>query len=271
MFSLFWHELLNRRSAVLGWSVGLIFFGYIYLGIYPSMADQMSAFDLTAVPFYEAMGVTDMASFEGYAAGTFINFLPIILAIYAITTGTAALAGEEDDGTLELLATLPLPRWHIVVAKAAAIGLVLLVVLLITSLGLMGIFISIQDEIVTVVQTADWLPLTLAAWPLTMAFGMISLFLGTITPNRRMAGALATLFFLGNYFGHAVTGMSAAYEGWRPWFLFHYYDNSRAVFTNGVSGGDMALLTGVAVLGLGLALLAFQRRNLMVGAWVWRS
>jgi ABC-2 type transport system permease protein len=270
MFSLLWHELVSRRTAILGWSIGLIFFGFTYLGIYPSMADQMSAFDLSAIPMYEAMGVTDMASFEGYAAGTFINFLPIILAIYAIVTGTATLAGEEDDGTLELLVTLPLPRWQIVLVKALAIGLVLLVVLLITAVGLMGIFISIQNDITTTVQTADWLPLVLAAWPITMAFGMISLFFGAIAPNRRMAGVMGTVFFLANYFGHAVTGLATAYEGWRPFFLFHYYDNSRAVFSEGVSGADMALLVGVAAVGFALALLAFQRRNLMVGTWVWR-
>lgn len=270
MFSLFWHELLTRRWAMIGWAIGLTSFGFIYLGIYPSMADQMSAFDLSAIPMYEAMGVTDMASFEGYAAGTFVNFLPILLSIYAITTGTVALAGEEDDGTLELLVTLPLSRWQIGLVKALAIIVTLLIILLGTSIGIMAIFASIQGEIVTEIQTADWLLITLAAWPLALAFGMASLLLGAIAPNRRTAGALATVFFLANYFGHAVTGMATAYEGWRPWFLFHYYNNTRTVFTDGLAGGDAAVLLVVALLFGALALFAFQRRNLMVGVWVWR-
>lgn len=270
MFSLFWHELLTRRWAMLGWAIGLTSFGFIYIGIYPSMADQMSAFDLTAIPMYEAMGVTDMASFEGYAASTFVNFLPILLSIYAITTGTATLSGEEDDGTLELLVALPLPRWQIALVKALAIAVTLLVILLLTSIGIMAVFLSIQGEIVTTIQTADWIFVSLAAWPLALAFGMASLLLGTLAPNRRTTGALATVFFLANYFGHAVTGLSTAYEGWRPWFLFHYYNNTRTAFTDGLAGGDVAVLLTVALLFGALALFAFQRRNLMVGVWVWR-
>lgn len=270
MLNLLWYELRGRRTAMIGWSIGLILFAFTYLGIYPSMADQMSAFDLSAIPLYEALGVQDMASFEGYASGTFVNFLPIILGIYAVVAGTGALAGEEDEGTLELLVALPLPRWQIVLTKALAIALTVLVVLLVTAVGVMGIFASIQNEITTTVQTADWLRIALAAWPITMALGMISLFCGVIAPNRRTASVLAALAFMVNYFGHAITGLADAYKGWRPFFLFSYYDNTRTAFSNGFVWGDAAVLLAVALLFLGLTLFAFQKRNLTVGAWVWR-
>ncbi len=270
MLSLLWHEIYSRRLDILGCGLGLTAFAAIYLGIYPSMADQMALFDLSAVPFYEAMGVTDMASFEGYAAGTFVNFLPILLAIYAITTGTGMLAGEEDEGTLEILVTLPLPRWQIVLAKGLALGIALLLVLLITAVGVISIFLYIQNDITTTIQTTDWLPIVFAAWPLTFAFGMASLFFGTIAPNRRKAGMLATLFFLVNYVGHTVAGMSATYRNWQKFFLFDYYDNSRLVFSEGIAVTDLLLVTIFALLCLALTIVAFQRRNLMVGAWIWR-
>jgi ABC-2 type transport system permease protein len=99
----------------------------VYVGIYPSLAEQMAAFQARSgytADSTRPLGVTDMTSFEGYVAGTFINFLPLIIGIYALTTGTQALAGEEDRGTLENLAVLPLARWQLVVAKAGAMTLV---------------------------------------------------------------------------------------------------------------------------------------------------
>ncbi len=270
MLSLLWHEFYSRRTDILGWSLGLSMFALVYLGLYPSMADQMAVFDLSDLAFYEALGVADMATFEGYASGTVINLLPIILVVYAISTGTGALAGQEDDGTLELIVTLPLPRWQIVLVKAVGIALALLAIVLLTAVVVMAIFAGIQNEITTTIEVWDWLPLMLAIWPLTLAFSMASLLFGAIAPTRRMAGMLATVFVLANYAGDAVTNMSPTYEAWQVFFLFHYYDNTSAAFSEGVFVGGAVLLLGLAVLFWATAVVVFQRRNLMVGKWVWQ-
>lgn len=270
MLSLLWHEFYSRRADIIGWTIGLSLFALTYLGLYPSMADQMALFDLSDLAFYEALGVSDMATFEGYASGTVVNLLPIILVVYAIITGTGALAGQEDDGTLELIVTLPLPRWQIVLVKAAGIALALLAIVLLTTGSVMGIFAGIQNEITTVIELGDWVPIMLAVWPLTLAFGMFSLLLGAIAPTRRMAGVLGMVFFLVNYVGDAVTNMTTTYEAWQPLFLFHYYDNSSAVFTEGIVLGNSVVLLVVAGLFLTTAVVIFQRRDLMVGNWVWQ-
>lgn len=270
MLSLLWHEFYSRRIDILGWSLGLASFALVYLGLYPSMADQIAVFDLSELAFYEALGVTDMATFEGYASGTVVNLLPIILVVYAISTGTGALIGQEDDGTLELIVTLPLPRWQIVLVKAAGIALALLAIVLLTTASVMGIFAGIQNEITTVIELRDWVPIMLAIWPLTLAFSMASLLFGAIAPTRRMAGVLGTVFVLANYAGDAVTNMTTTYEAWQPLFLFHYYDNSSAVFTEGIVLGNSVALLVVAGLFLTTAVVIFQRRDLMVGNWVWQ-
>jgi ABC-2 type transport system permease protein len=271
MLKLLWHELFTRRWEILGWGIGLSGFAWMYLGLYPSMQDQMAAFDLSEIAFYEAIGVTDMVSFEGYAAGTVVNLLPIILAVYAITTSTWALAGEEDAGTLEMLVTLPLPRWQIVLTKALGIALALLLICLLAAVGAMSVFAFIASDITTIIeQPTAWIPIMLSAWPLTLAFGFAAFAFGAITPSRSVANMFGTIFFLGSYIGKAVTSMTTDYEALRPLFLFHYYDNTRAVFTDGINLGNQAILLTVALVFLALTLLAFQRRNLTVGRWVWR-
>ena len=65
MLRLIWQELKFRRHAILGWGLGLCFFPIVYIGIYPSVADQMQGF--ADLELYKAMGMS---------IGTFISNRP---------------------------------------------------------------------------------------------------------------------------------------------------------------------------------------------------
>ena len=109
MLSLLLHEIRSRRGAIIGWAIGLTLFALMYTTIYPEMQDQMAS--LADLSVYQAMGI-EVATFEGYLGTSVIGFVPILLGVYAILTSTTTLAGEEDDGTLEMLLTTRLPRWQ---------------------------------------------------------------------------------------------------------------------------------------------------------------
>ncbi|MEZ4518915.1 MAG: ABC transporter permease subunit [Chloroflexota bacterium] len=132
------------------WGVALSMIPVIYIGLYPAFADQLSNFtEMLDLPFYQALGI-QMGTFEEYMASTATNLIPLILAIYAVTTGTAALAGEEEDGRLELIVALPIPRWQIVAVKAVAIGITLLIILAITGAGAALTLLALGDQVETV-------------------------------------------------------------------------------------------------------------------------
>lgn len=224
MLNLLWQELRARRSAMLIWGVALSMIPVIYIGLYPAFADQLSNFtEMLDLPFYQALGI-QMGTFEEYMASTATNLIPLILAIYAVTTGTAALAGEEEDGRLELIVALPIPRWQIVAVKAVAIGITLLIILAITGAGAALTLLALGDQVETVVTPFKLFTSLVAAWPLEMAFAMISLFLGAFCSTRRIATGLAILTVLGSYFGNNMTGFIEALEPLKGLFLFDYYD-----------------------------------------------
>ena len=95
MFRLLLQELKFRRSAILWWSLGLLFFPLVYIAIYPSVAEEMAG--LADLEIYKAMGVS-LGTFGDWIGSILIVFLPLVAAIYAITNGTGTLAGEEEDG-----------------------------------------------------------------------------------------------------------------------------------------------------------------------------
>jgi ABC-2 type transport system permease protein len=270
MLRLLLQELRFRRGAIIGWGLGLCFFPVVYVGLYPTFADQMAGFqEILELPVYQAMGMT-MASFEGYMASTVTNLVPLILCIYAVLNGTGTLAGEEDSGRLEMIVALPIPRWQIVAVKAVALGVALLLILAITA-GAAGITLAtLEGQVETQVTPVGLFLNLLAAWPLAMAFAMISLFLGAFSPNRRTASMIATVLVIASYLGSNLTGLITSLEPFENLFLFRFYEATAEGLERGQQAGNTLVLLAAALVAFGVAVFFFQRRNLTVGAWPWQ-
>lgn len=267
MLSLLKYEITSRWVSVLGWGIGLFLFGTIYLSIYPDIAEQIAA--LSDWSIYQAMGF-DVGTFEAYIGSTVVLFIPVILGIYSIVTSTQTLAGEEDDGTLELLLAMPLHRWQIVCAKALAIGLATFLILAIAGAGsglvLKGLKVSVEVNI----TFQQLFIAVINGWPLTIVIVMMGLFLGAYLPNRRMAALTLTVIFIASYFIEPLAIHVESLAPIRPYSLFTYLDSSSNVFRVGVHAKDVLTLLGVAAVFFVLALLSFQRRNVTVGGWPWQ-
>ena len=84
MFKLLLDELRNRRTAIIGWSIGIaIFAGYVII-LYPEFAEPLQNFNIDDIAIYEAMGdFGDIGSFKGFISAEVFTFLPLLLAVYA--------------------------------------------------------------------------------------------------------------------------------------------------------------------------------------------
>lgn len=270
MFRLFFQELRFRRNAIIGWGLGLSIFPILYVGLYPSFADQMATFqEMMDIALYQALGIS-MYSFESYIASTVTNLVPLILSIFAVTNATGTLAGEEDHGRLELIAALPIPRWQIVVVKSAAVGIALLLILSVVGVSGALTILAIADQVDMTVTAWDVFLNLLASWPLVMSFAMVSLFLGVLAPNRRTAATIATFLVIASYLGNNLVGMVSSLEQIQFLFPFHYYDATAQGFVDGQQLGDVMVLLGIAVFSLILAVFAFGWRRITVGSWAWQ-
>jgi ABC-2 type transport system permease protein len=108
--SLLLHELRVRRGAIVGWALGLGLFLSLYTTIYRFLPAEVREMDVRALAFLNSLGIQTFATFEGFILGTAFNFGPLLVGLFGVIIGVGALAGEEDEGTLELLAALPVSR-----------------------------------------------------------------------------------------------------------------------------------------------------------------
>lgn len=268
MGSLLRHEIKKKIVAIVGWGIGLVAFGAIYIGVYPQMAEQMA--ELAQLPMYEALGVS-LGTFRGYLASTVFGFLPLLLGIYTIGVSTETLAGEEGAGTLELILAMPLTRWKILSAKAAAIGVATAGIILIAAAGNALVLHATGQAVEIDVGPMTYFSVVLSTWPITIAFSMFALFVGTVVPSRRIAVVSVTVLFVASYFWENVCGMVESLESLKWISLFSYLDSTAEVFVRGVRPADVAVLLGATALFYLLALFFFARRNITTGAWPWQQ
>jgi ABC-2 type transport system permease protein len=268
MFNLLIHEIRSRWRAILGWSFSLILYGAAYILIFPARLFEQLKF-LKELPIYKLVGI-QLGSIEGYMASIVLVYIPILLGIYCIIASTSTLAGEEDNGTLELIVAMPLSRWQIFTAKAMALSFVVLFITIIASIG--NAFVLAVIKINTPINVTPFGLFTalMSSLPLAFGFIMIGLFLGAILPNRRLSATVMTVFFIASFFGENIAGMVKSLEPLRYFSLFNYYNTTETIFTEGTKLSNILILLGIAAVFYILALICFSRRNITVGAWPWQ-
>ncbi len=236
---------------------------------YPALPVEMRNLDLESIELYRAFGNLTMATFEGYIGSTIFHFFAVLIGVLAIVTGSSVLAGEEDSGTLELQLALPLTRWQLVTAKTLALAAISLLVLGVAGMAAVIVFLFIRDQLTTALDAGDLFRATVAHWPLVFLFQTLSLWLGTVTPTRRVALALATVILVVSFLGYNLAGMSSDLEYLRPLSPFHYRPATPETLNEGSAGGDLAVVLAAAILFYGLAVVCFNRRDVTTGAWPW--
>ena len=269
MFNLFKHELISRWRVILLGGIWLALFASMYILIFPEIASELEG--LAGIAIYRAMGI-DMGSFAGFIASVVIQIMPIVLGVYVIFIATGTLAGEEENGTLELVVAMPIPRWRIVAMKAAALLIVIFLMMVILGLGsalALG-YISSTTELVIDVDPSQLFVALLGAYPLMVAIFGVGLFLGAFMPSRRLALAVMFVLYLASYIANSIALMVQSMEWLRSVSLFSYVNSTSSVFTEGLNAGNMLFLLAVGLVFIGLAMWSFQGRNITVGQWPWQ-
>ena len=118
--------LADQSRSLVVWAVSAVLLVGMYVAVWPSVRDQPSMKDfLDQMPkafrsLFAASGA-DMSSPVGYVQIELLSFMgPLLVLVYAITAGVAAVSGEEDHHTLDLLMSNPVGRGRLVLERFAA-------------------------------------------------------------------------------------------------------------------------------------------------------
>ncbi|WP_328709435.1 ABC transporter permease subunit [Microbispora hainanensis] len=259
-------SLGEYRRALIGWTVGLCAFLTMYISIYAGFMDDPEAFSAQAVAKYPGAfrdlmgGMSDIATGRGYLQAVAYQLLgPLLFTMCAAILGNRAIAGPEENKTLELTLTLPIDRRRLLLERWAALALGLLIVAVVT-LAVATVAASAADMNV---PFGKILAAHTGLFLLVLFFGTLTLCVGAASGRRQVALAVTGVWGVAGYIVETM-GRNVDAISWLRWISpSHYYLDGRPLYEGWPYGDYLVLLGATAVL-LMTALLAFERRDVGV-------
>jgi len=261
--SVFGKTVRDQRRGLMWWTFGLVALSAMMVGLYPTVRESAAALNQYIEKMPEAMkslfgGFSDYTTPAGYLKTELFNFmLPVIFLVFAIGAGARAIAGEEERGTLDVLAATPVSRRRILLEKADAMVVtsVYLGVVQWAGIAVVARIAGVHVGLIGLAQQMVSLVL------LAVALGALALAIGSARGRTRglpvaVAASVAVLTYLVNALADVVTWLRP-FRAITPW---HYYSGHDPI-VRGLQPLHVGVLLGIALTCVAIAVAAFERRD----------
>jgi ABC-2 type transport system permease protein len=258
---LYRRALGDSWRSLIGWSLGVGAAIALYVPLFPSIGgnpDVQALLDTMPPELVSAIGYDSIGTGAGYVHSTFYGLIGFALIVIAATSwSTAAIAGDEETGSLELTLAHGVTRAQVVLERAAAVftrllWLAVLSVLLVLALN-DGAGLEIEFGNL-VAEAAAFLGLAM----LSAAFGLA---VGALTGRRVFATTAAAGVAVLGYALNAVANQSEDLDWLHAWTPYGWAYGELPL-RNGADWPGLALLYGVSAALVAVATLALNRRDI---------
>jgi len=246
-------RLTSAGAAAFGLVAVLVIVG----ALFPAVGDTIGKLNLPR-GVSQLLGGADYATLTGWFRSEIgAVYGPLVIGAVAITSASAVTAGEEEDRILALVLAHPITRARLVLAKAVAMGALVVIVAVGAWVGLL-IGVALGGGGIGIGHMAAF-AVHLAFFGL--ALGAVALAIGAGTGRRTLTTAVAAgvgvLGWLINGFAPLVSALD-----WLKYLSPFYYYAGHDPLTQGIDVGDLVVLGAVAVSLTVVAMAAFERRDL---------
>ncbi len=246
-----------RLAAALSAAIGLIAVTAAVGALFPSIGHSIGQLNLSA-------GVENLLGGADYgtASGWFQSEIgaiygPLLIGGLAITGIVAATAGEEESRIMALVLAYPIGRANLVLSKAAAVGVVVVLIALATWVGLI-IGVALAGGGVTIGH--------MSALAVQLAFfGAATGALAFAVAAGTGRGPLATGIAAGIAVGGWLVNSFAPLVSWLDWLKYlspYYYYAGHSPLTQGIYIPGLIVLAAVTAVALAAGAFGIQRRDL---------
>jgi ABC-2 type transport system permease protein len=255
--NIFAKTLWDQRRSLGWWSLGLVAVVAVYVLPYRQYLAS-GILDNTDNALYQALGYD--ATPAGYLQGTVFALLgPLLVLMMAVTSGTRAIAGDEEAGILELLLAHPVSRTRLVAERLGALA---------AALAWLGLVIWAATVAAGTAADlgvgADRIAAATAGLVLLgLGFGSVALAAGALSGRRSLTLGVTAALAVAAYLAWTVAPQVEALAGIERWSPFSWYLGGDPVH-NGLDLGYLAVLAAMPLVMGGLALWSLNRRDIVV-------
>lgn len=255
--------LRERRRSLVWWTLGLALLLAINVAFYPSVRDDQALSDYAkdlpeSVRALFAGGELDLSSPAGYLnSQVYALTAPLLILIFSIAAGAAAVAGEEERGTLELILTHPVQRRDYVLQRFVALTALVAVmtVVLLATVALTSWLVDLNIAFGRLVSASVSVGL------LATLFGTLALAVGALSSGRAKAIAVAAGLAVASW---VFDGLAQAVDFLEPWrtLLPYYHALGQNPLREGAQWVGWAILAAATLVLAAAAAAGLERRDI---------
>ena len=254
-----WTAVRDRRVLVATVAGLLVAMGALTGALWPSLRD---AFADLPTELSDGLGTVlagaDLTSPIGWMNAEMASLVvPGGLIAVAVVSAAKGIAGEEQAKSLGVLLSTPVSRGSFLIAKTAAMT----INVLLATIGAVAGFL-VGDRIGGLgLETSGVVGACVHAALLAVVFGSVAVLVSALTGDSRLtssvAGGVAALAFGLN----AFLPLSSALAGFARVSPWYYFAQSNPL-AHGPDYAHLGVLASIVVVLLGLAAVAYRRRDL---------
>ncbi|MBW8012417.1 MAG: ABC transporter permease subunit [Chloroflexi bacterium] len=264
MNTIFRYTLSRSRGGILGWGIGMFLLGLMIVPVYSSFEGQgemmeqlLDAFPPEMMAFFGEMSSLD--TIEGFLEIEYFAILPLILGIYAITSGGGMIANDEENGTLDLVAAHPISRSSLFFGRFLSILTGILAILVLSWLGLVVPAQAMENVSLAGIGTPF-----LSLFSYILLFTTLALALSLLLPSKRITSMVVGIFMVADFFIQGFARLNTDLEAIADVLPLKFYQGTGWV-TDRLNTSWFFGEIAVAVLLLLFAWWRFARRDIRVG------
>lgn len=263
--NIFFRELRGNLKSLLIWSGIIVLFsvvGFTKFSAFYGNPELLKILDSMPPAMISALNMNafNLTTVTGFF-GIMVMYYSLILCISAAMWGSDIISKEERDRTVEFSLTLPVTRSKLVTAKAAAMVVNCIILLLVT----WGITLALAQNYQPDSEFYRFVSITMLAFLIMqMIFLALGVFLGCSMKKHKRAGSLAVTLMLASYIANVVSGMSKDYEFLKYFSPFKYFDAAKLLRDSQLDITYVLLSVAIIVVLFAGSYLTYAKRDLYI-------
>jgi len=183
--------------------------------------------------------------------------VPLVLIAVGATWGASATAEEEDEGTADILLTLPISRTRIMISKMVATVTVIVVLAFVAVANILLLKSRVEMDL----ETGKLLAATFSSISLGIFFTGVAFLVGAFSRHKGSAVGVVTGVSLIAFLIYSLSALVDDFDPITPYNPMEWGLGGQPLF-NGVDGaGNLKLLIGGLIL-LALAIFKFNQKDI---------
>lgn len=253
----------DQMMGLIYYFIGLFLYAWMIIALFPMVKTIKGAY-VESMPeqflkFFGGSGPASMGTIEGFLSLEFLSlFFVLIIAFYIGSAAGSTMAGAIEKRTIDFQLSQPISRSRFVLAETIVglLGTAALVIL--TGLSIYVLTKAYHTDISSKGLASFILVAIIFLW----TFYGVGSFLSSIMKNKITVAAATVSIVMALYVFNAMTRIVDKLAGYEKYTLFNMY-NPEAILKNGeINGYHLTVLLAILVLGVGLSLLIFNKKDL---------